>query len=127
MRKRVAFLTAGILILLILTFLPWAARLGPNDNGGERLVNYYIGVTLNGNIFMPLSGLLTALALIIAALHLSCVLRGRPIFCGILLIASTVCTLCCLFWGATELFAPLTVIITVGQALAAVFALLGCR
>ncbi len=123
MKKRVAFLTTGILILLILTFLPWAARLGT----GDRLVSYYSGVTLNGNIFMPLSGLLTALALSIAALHLFGVLRGQPIFCGILLIASVASTLCCLFWGASDLFAPLTVVITVGQALAAVFALLGCR
>ncbi len=118
MKKRIAFLTAGIAILLILTLLPWAAQLGEGDNGG---------IGINGNLFMPLSGILTAAALLLALLHLCGALHGSPIACGILLILSTVSTLCCLFWGETDIFSPLTVVITVGQALAAVYALLACR
>ena len=127
MKKRIAFLTAGIAILLILTLLPWAARLGEGDNGGNRFVNYYAGIGINGNLFMPLSGILTVLALLVALLHLCVLPRRRPIACGILLMLSTVSTLCCLFWGETDIFSPLTVVITVGQALAAVYALLACR
>lgn len=127
MKKRIAFLTAGIAILLILTLLPWAARLGEGDNGSNRLVSFYTGIGANGNIFMPISGILTALALLVALLHLCVLPRRRPIACGILLMLSTVSTLCCLFWGETDIFSPLTVVITVGQALAAVYALLACR
>ena len=127
MKKRIAFLTAGIAILLILTLLPWAARLGEGDNGGNRLVSFYTGIGANGNIFMPISGILTAAALLVALLHLGVLPRRRPIACGILLMLSTVSTLCCLFWGETDIFSPLTVVITVGQALAAVYALLACR
>ena len=127
MKKRIAFLTAGSAILLILTLLPWAARLGEGDNGGNRFVNYYAGIGINGNLFMPLSGILTVLALLVALLHLCVLPRRRPIACGILLMLSTVSTLCCLFWGETDIFSPLTVVITVGQALAAVYALLACR
>ena len=127
MKKRIAFLTAGIAILLILTLLPWAARLGEGDNGGNRLVSFYTGIGANGNIFMPISGILTAAALLVSLLHLCVLPRRRPIACGILLMLSTVSTLCCLFWGETDIFSPLTVVITVGQALAAVYALLACR
>ena len=127
MKKRIAFLTVGIAILLLLTFLPWAARLGEGDNGGNRFVNYYAGIGINGNLFMPLSGILTAAALLLALLHLCGVLHGSPIACGILLILSTVSTMCCLFYGATDFFSPLTIAITAGQALAAVYALLACR
>lgn len=127
MKKRIAFLTVGIAILLLLTFLPWAARLGEGDNGSNRFVNYYVGIGINGNLFMPLSGILTALALLLALLHLCVLPHRRPIVCGILLMLSTVSTLCSLFYGVTDLFSPLTVVITVGQALAAVYALLACR
>ena len=127
MKKRIAFLTVGIAILLLLTFLPWAARLGRGDNGSNRFVNYYAGIGINGNLFMPLSGILTAAALFLALLNLCGALHCRPIACGILLILSTVSTLCSLFYGVTDLFSPLTVVITVGQALAAVYALLACR
>lgn len=127
MKKRIAFLTVGIAVLLLLTFLPWAARLGEGDNGSNRLVSFYSGIGANGNIFMPISGILTALALLAALLHLCVLLRRRPIVCGILLMLSTVSTLCCLFCGETDIFSPLTVGITVGQALAAVYALLACR
>ncbi len=127
MKKRIAFLTAGIAILLILTLLPWAAQLGEGDNGGNRFVNYYAGIGINGNLFMPLSGILTAAALLLALLHLCGVLHGSPIACGILLILSTVSTMCCHLFGVADFFSPLTVVITVGQALAAVYALLACR
>ncbi|MDD6643305.1 MAG: hypothetical protein ACI3VU_08470 [Faecousia sp.] len=127
MKKRIAFLTVGIAILLLLTLLPWAARLGEGDNGSNRFVNYYAGIGINGNLFMSLSGILTAAALLLALLHLFGALRSRPIVCGILLILSTVSTMCCLLFGAADFFSPLTVVITVGQALAAVYALLGCQ
>lgn len=96
---------------------------GESDNGGNRFVSFYRGIGANGNFFMPISGILTALALLLSLLRL----HGAAVGCGILLILSTVSTLSCLFFGAADFFSPLTVVITVGQALAAVYALLFCR
>lgn len=127
MKKRIALLTLAAAILFGMTLLPWAMHSGPTDNGLPRYVNYYQTIFSNGNVYMPISGILTAIAFLAALMHLTDERRGRPLTCGVLLLLAAGCTVAAVFTPFSASFTVLTVVITVAQALAAVYALCGQR
>ena len=127
MKKRIALLTLAAAILFGMTFLPWAMHTGPTDNGLPRYVNYYQTIFSSGNVFMPISGVLTAIAFLAALIHLTGERRGWPLTCGVLLLLAAGCTVAAVFTPFSASFTILTVVITLGQTLCGVFALLVCR